>query len=64
LLGNPGIDGRGVVLLEPTVEGTTARTLLADEAKLLKDGLSIAEVVLPKTHPPKASELSQLKLWP
>jgi predicted ATPase len=64
MLGNPGIDGRGVVVLEPSPEGTNARTLLPDEAKLLDDGLSIAEVVLPKTHPPKASELSQLKLWP
>lgn len=64
LLSNPGIDGRGVVVLEPTSEGTKARTLLPDEVKLLEDGLSIAEVVLPRTHPPKASELSQLKLWP
>lgn len=64
LLGNLGIDGRGVVVLEPTPEGTQARILRKDEAQLLDDGLSIAEVVLPKTHPPKASELGQLKLWP
>jgi predicted ATPase len=64
LLENPGIDGRGVVLLEPSGEGTTARTLQSGEAKLLDDGLSIAEVVLPKTYPPKAAQLSQLKLWP
>lgn len=63
LLGNPGIDGRGVVLLEPSAEGTKARSLLPDETQALDDGLSIAEVVLPKTHPPKASELAQLKLW-
>ncbi len=63
LLSNPGIDGRGVVILEPSAEGTSARTLREEESKALDDGLSIAEVVLPKTRPEKATELGQLKLW-
>lgn len=64
MLSNPGIDGRGVVVLEPSSEGTQARSLLDEEAEALRDGLSIAEVVLPKTRPEKAGELGQLKLWP
>lgn len=64
LLSNLGIDGRGVVLLEPSAEGTQARTLDEREAGALGDGFSVAEVVLPKTRPERADELGQLKLWP
>lgn len=60
LLSNPGIDGRGVLLLEPGQEGTTVRPVNAKEALSLRSGMSIAEVMLPKTHP-KAAE--QLGLW-
>ncbi|MFM0401307.1 AAA family ATPase [Paraburkholderia aspalathi] len=60
LLSNPGIDGRGVLLLEPAQEGTTVRVIDNKEAFSIKHGLSIAEVVLPKTHPTSAS---QLGLW-
>src|SRR5271166_2040208 len=51
LLSNPGIDGRGVLVLEASGEGSRIRTLHKDEAAALDDGLSIAEVVLPKTRP-------------
>jgi predicted ATPase len=64
MLANPGIDGRGVIVLEPTAEGTQARTLDGSESAALEDGLSVADVVLPKTRPEKAAELGQLKLWP
>lgn len=60
LLSNQGIDGRGVVLLETGPEGTTARTLLAAETSALEAGLSVAEVVLPKTRP---TTVNQLGLW-
>lgn len=60
LLSNPGIDGRGVLLLEPGQEGTTVRPVNAKESVSLRSGLSIAEVVLPKTHPKSAE---QLGLW-
>lgn len=60
LLSNPGIDGRGVILLETTADGTTARTVKEDEKSALKAGLSIAEVVLPKTRP---IHVNQLGFW-
>lgn len=60
LLSNPGIDGRGVILLEATADGSTARTLQEDEASALEAGLSVAEVVLPKTRP---NSVKQLGLW-
>ncbi|WP_233161363.1 MULTISPECIES: AAA family ATPase [unclassified Achromobacter] len=60
LLSNPGIDGRGVVLLEAGTDGSTGRTLQQDEAIALEAGLSVAEVVLPKTRP---ASVNQLGLW-
>ena len=60
LLSNPGIDERGVVILETGKQGTTGRPLDATERQALGAGLSVAEVVLPKTRPEK---VSQLGLW-
>jgi predicted ATPase len=60
LLSNPGIDGRGVLLLEPVGEGTKIRAVNEQEMIALQSGLSIAEVLLPKTHPTAAD---QLGLW-
>ncbi len=60
LLSNPGIDERGVVLLETSAQGSTGRTIDLYEAQALSTGLSVAEVVLPKTRPSKVSELG---LW-
>ena len=60
LLSNPGIDARGVVILETGKQGTTGRALDASERQALGTGLSVAEVVLPKTRPEK---VSQLGLW-
>lgn len=60
LLSNPGIDERGVVLLETGRQGTTGRALDMPEKQALSAGLSVAEVVLPKTRP---SKVSQLGLW-
>lgn len=57
LLSNPGIDGRGVLLLEPVGEGTKIRTVNDDEMNALRSGLSVAEVLLPKTHPASAEQL-------
>ena len=50
LLSNPGIDGRGVVVLETGPQGSTGRTLQEDESSALQAGLTVAEVVLPKTQ--------------
>lgn len=60
LLSNPGIDGRGVVILEAGSHGTSARTLMPDERNALEAGLTVAEVVLPKTHP---ILVNQLGFW-
>ncbi len=60
LLSNPGIDGRGVLLLEPDAEGTIVRPVNETETLSLRSGFSIAEVVLPKTHP---KTVEQLALW-
>ena len=60
LLSNPGIDGRGVVVLESSLQGSTARTLIEDETAALDAGLSVAEVVLPKTRP---LSVNQLGFW-
>ena len=60
LLSNPGIDERGVLILETGKQGTTGRTIDASERQALDAGLSVAEVVLPKT---RAEKVSQLGLW-
>ena len=60
LLSNAAIDERGVVILETGKQGTTGRTVNVHERQALETGLSIAEVVLPKTRPEK---VSQLGLW-
>ena len=60
LLSNPGIDGRGLVVLETGPQGSTGRTLAEDESAALGAGLSIAEVVLPKTRP---QSVNQLGFW-
>lgn len=58
LLGNPGIDGRDVLILEPGAEGTQVRGISEEESVLLKSGLSIAEVLLPKTRPDSAEKIT------
>lgn len=60
LLSNPGIDGRGIVVLETGSQGSTGRTLKEDESFALQAGLSVAEVVLPKTRP---TSVDQLGFW-
>lgn len=60
LLSNPGIDGRGVLLLEPAPEGSKVRAITDNEAAMLKDGFSVAEVLLPRTNPETVEELG---LW-
>ena len=60
MLDNKGIDGRGVILLVPASEGSGARGLTDDELKMLVDGLSVAETILPMTRP---GRVEQLGLW-
>lgn len=60
LLSNQGIDGRGIILLQSGPEGSTARSINAEEARCIKGGLSVSEVVLPKTRP---LTVKQLGFW-
>lgn len=60
ILKNPGIDARGVVILDPGQEGTTVRSVSKAESKGLAAGLSVADVVLPQTRP---KGVEQLGLW-
>jgi predicted ATPase len=60
LLSNPGIDGRGILLLEPSREGTRVRPINDTEKHAMLAGLSAAEVVLPKTRPDSAARLGSL----
>lgn len=60
LLSNPGIDGRGVLILEAGSEGTRIRNINQGERVSLEAGFSVAEVVLPKVRPQGAE---QLGLW-
>ncbi len=60
LLSNQGIDGRSIVLLTTGNEGSTARPINLEETRALKAGLSVADVVLPKTRP---ATVNQLGLW-
>lgn len=57
LLRNTGIDGRGVMVLEPSREGTLIRSVNEAEKKGLEAGLSVADVVLPQTRPKGAEQL-------
>ncbi|MDR5760893.1 AAA family ATPase [Caballeronia sp. LZ035] len=59
LLSNP-LDGRAILLLQPTSDGTVARVADDTELKLMSQGLSPAEVLLPKTRP---QDIDQLGLF-
>ena len=60
LLSNKGIDGRGVLILEPGSDGTKVRSIDESEAIALRSGFSVAEAVLPKSRP---NNVGQLGLW-
>ncbi len=63
LMTERGIDGREVLLLTPTAEGTNV-TVAADVAEvraLLDAGLTVGEVVLTKAQPSNPTQLSLLR---
>lgn len=61
LLSNPGIDGRGILILEPSAEGTNIHPANENELRCIESGLSVAEVLLPKVRP---QGVEQLRLFP
>ena len=59
LLSDEGIDGREVLLLTPGAEGTVVEVAsdIQDVKILLESGMSVGEVVLPRSIPENASQL-------
>lgn len=62
MLSDPGINGNEVLRLEPGPEGTLAKSPMDDpeEKAQLESGLTIADVVLPKSAPKKIHQLDLL----
>lgn len=58
LLENKAIDGRGVLTVERTKEGSMVGGPSEQELRYIEDGLSPAEVLLPKTHSQIADEMA------
>ena len=58
MLHDKGIGGEEVVRLEPGEDGTSFQPPDENETILLKQGLSVAEVLLPRSAPPKAHQLA------
>ncbi len=61
LLNNEGIDGREVIRLEPTENGTEMLLPNEEETVALKAGLTPADVILSKTRPHQVEQLSLLE---
>ena len=61
LLNNEGIDGREVIRLEPTENGTEVLLPSEEENVALKAGLTPAEVMLSKARPEKVEQLSLIE---
>ncbi len=60
LLGNNGIDANSVLILEPEKEGTSINEVSVPDKVALEAGLTVADVILPKTKP---KNIEQLGLW-
>jgi len=60
MLDTLGIGGNEVLRLQPGKEGTTVHSADELDLKLMEEGLSAAEVLLPKTRPEQISFLSML----
>ena len=60
MLGVPGIGANEVLRLKPYAEGTVIHTADEQEIRLMEDGLTAAEVLLPKTRP---DQIEQLSMW-
>jgi predicted ATPase len=58
LLSNQGIDASGVLLVEPGESGSTIREMNEEETDAIKDGFSVAEVILPAARSSAAKQLS------
>ncbi|MYC75123.1 AAA family ATPase [Candidatus Poribacteria bacterium] len=63
LLKEPGIDGKEVLLLIPSKEGTGVQSSsdFDEVSTLLENGFTVGEVVLPRTRPENPEQLSLLE---
>lgn len=63
LLKEPGIDGKEVLLLSPSKEGTGVQSSsdFDEVSTLLENGFTVGEVVLPRTRPENPEQLSLLE---
>jgi predicted ATPase len=62
MLSNPGIGGNEVLRCEPGAEGSVIHEADLKEREMMKDGLTAAEILLPKTRPSQIEQLSLLAL--
>lgn len=58
LLQNPGIDSNGVLIIEPGPDGSVVRGASQREQESIRDGFSVAEIILPVTKPKLAAQLA------
>jgi len=63
LLSDKGVGGKEVVTLTPGVEGTSVMVAssIREVQDLLQGGVSVADAVLPRTTPPKVSQIELFK---
>lgn len=57
MLSDPGIGGEEVIRLEPSENGTLLKTQSQEERTLLEAGLTVADVMIPKTKPQNVQQL-------
>ncbi len=57
ILSDPGIGANEVLRLEPSADGTKIKLPDEEERELLRNGLTIAEVILPNSGPKNSSQL-------
>lgn len=64
LLSDEGIRADEVLLLTPTVDGTSGLVLSTDDqaVQLIDSGLTVAEVALPRTEPPNIEALAEVTM--
>ena len=62
MLSDEGIGANEVLMLKPEGEGTEIQLAKPPDIKMMEEGLSAAEVLLPKTRPARIDQLSLLDM--
>ena len=58
MLSHHGIGAEEIILLEPTKQGTVVQLATHEDRKKIRAGLSVADVLLPKSTPNKIEQLA------